>query len=405
MRLAIKTLKGDLFHIEAELTDTVLNLKEKIQQDKSDFVVDKQKLIHAGKVLKDTQSIGELGIKDTDFIVCMVSKEPAAKPVPKAPTPAPIPTSSPVKAPAPVASPVQTAVSVAPVPAPIQVNPEALQALVGMGFPESESRSALTAAMGNPDLAYEFLLTGIPEQAIHAANARQRAPVSAPVSVPSGSAPGPLDQLRLHPQFNALKQLIQQNPAALPQVLSLIGDQNPQLLEAIHANNDAFVAMMNEPISSAPSAPTTNTSIPNLGSGGGPSPSEISSLLSSLPPEQRAQFAQSVGMSPEQLQQFMQIMATIPPEQLSQMLPGLGGAPGGGSIPPGANVIRLSDEELQAVNRLQQLGFSQDQALQAYLACDKNEAVAANLLFDGGLGFDDDEGGGYGGGDYGDDDM
>eukprot|EP01035_Chromulina_nebulosa_P021411 gene21411-27736_t len=140
MRLAIKTLKGDLFHIEAELTDTVLNLKEKIQQDKSDFNVDKQKLIHAGKVLKDTQSIGELGIKDTDFIVCMVSKEPAAKPVPKAPTPAPISTSSPVKVPAPVASPIQTATPVAPVSAPapaaFQVNPEALQALVGMGFPE-----------------------------------------------------------------------------------------------------------------------------------------------------------------------------------------------------------------------------------------------------------------------------
>jgi hypothetical protein len=33
-----------------------------------------------------------------------------------------------------------------------------------MGFPEAETRAALAAAMGNPDLAYEYLLTGIIEK-------------------------------------------------------------------------------------------------------------------------------------------------------------------------------------------------------------------------------------------------
>jgi hypothetical protein len=37
--------------------------------------VERQKLIHSGKVLKDDQTISALGISETDFIVCMVTKE------------------------------------------------------------------------------------------------------------------------------------------------------------------------------------------------------------------------------------------------------------------------------------------------------------------------------------------
>lgn len=103
-----------------------------------------------------------------------------------------------------------------------------------------------------------------------------------------------------------------------------------------------------------------------------------------LPPEQRAQAAQSLGMTPEQLQAFTQMISTLPPDQLQQLMGqanqmGIGGGP----PPPGANVIRLTEEEMNAVNRLTEMGFDQQDAVAAYLACDKNEALAANLLLEG----------------------
>ena len=50
---------------------------------------------------------------------------------------------------------------------------------------------------------------------------------------------------------------------------------------------------------------------------------------------------------------------------------------------PQGPAIRLTKEESDAVKRLQSLGnFSQAEAVQAYLACDKNEEMAANFLFE-----------------------
>ena len=60
------------------------------------------------------------------------------------------------------------------------------------------------------------------------AQTQQRsAPVATPATGASGTGVTDIEQLRQHPQFNTLKQLIQQNPAALPQVLALIGQQSP----------------------------------------------------------------------------------------------------------------------------------------------------------------------------------
>ncbi len=91
-------------------------------------------------------------------------------------------------------------------------------------------------------------------------------------------------------------------------------------------------------------------------------------------------------------------MANMPPEQFQQLLAGvmaggmgggmeggMGGVMGGGGrmgagTPP---TVQLAEDEMQAVDRLCELGYDRFAVIQVYLACDKNEPLAANLLMDG----------------------
>ncbi|CAI5738768.1 unnamed protein product [Peronospora destructor] len=93
MKLTIKTLQGVAFSLDAELTDAVLAVKRKIEEMQQ-FPVSQQKLIHAGKVLKDDSTLAEYNVKENDFLVVMVTKPKAAKPSAATSTNSPAPTAS-----------------------------------------------------------------------------------------------------------------------------------------------------------------------------------------------------------------------------------------------------------------------------------------------------------------------
>uniref|UniRef100_K3WIJ7 UV excision repair protein RAD23 n=1 Tax=Globisporangium ultimum (strain ATCC 200006 / CBS 805.95 / DAOM BR144) TaxID=431595 RepID=K3WIJ7_GLOUD len=434
MKLTVKTLQGVAFSIDAEPTDTVASVKATIEAQQS-FPVSQQKLIHAGKVLKDESPLSEYNVKENDFLVVMVTKPKAPKPsaaaaaAPPAAAPAPAPTptaAAPAAAPAPVAAPSTSSASSSTSAAPAVSTPStapaatatpaassgivmgeqvnaAVQQLVEMGFPEDQVRRALQAAYNNPDRAVEYLMNGIPEQTSAPAP-------SATGAAPSGDAANSLEALRNHPQFDALRQLIQSNPAALPAVLQQIGGQSPELLRLIHQNQDQFVQMLNEPIttpsSSAPSAGGAGASpfdLGGLGGGAVPTSQQIQQLVESLSPEQQAQMAAQMGMTPEQLRGLSQMLSNLPPGAMEEMMASMGGQGGfDGAGGAGGHRIMLTEEEAAAIDRLCDMGFDRNEAVQAYLACDKNEALAANFLMDS---MSDSYGapGGAGGGAGGDD--
>jgi len=404
--------------------------------------------------LKDDTTIESCGIKPNDFLVVMVTK---AKKVAAAKAPVvPAAATAAVTEKASTGSgsdvtkkstsnekatesatattssspPTDSAVPEPETDAPAEFPAEVLSSLTGMGFPEAEVRHCLRVASGNPDMAVEFLTNGIPP----GMQPGEQGAASGGTSSSSGGD-GTLSALRSHPQFDALRQLVQSNPAMLQTVLTQIGQQQPELLTEINANQEAFLQMMNEPItetsrassgsSSNSGSSSSSTSVgADTGMQGIPpgmmegmaNPAQMAQLIQNMSTDELNQMATMMGLSPEQLRTTAQMLGQIPPEQLQQyMMQAMQGGGGGGSLEgmmdggsagaggaSGPQVLRLTQEEMAAVDRLADMGFDRTEAAQAYLACDKDEALAANLLMDsmgdGGFGFGGAGGGGSGDG-------
>lgn len=108
-------------------------------------------------------------------------------------------------------------------------------------YDREQVEQALRASFNNPDRAVEYLLTGIPAQIF------DDPPEDAADPADAESGQEPLAFLRSQPQFQQMRNVIQQNPQLLNPVLQQIGQTNPALLQLISQNQEAFVRMLNEP--------------------------------------------------------------------------------------------------------------------------------------------------------------
>lgn len=403
MLITFKTLQQQTFKIEIEGSEKVKALKEKIQEEKgADYASCNQKLIYAGKILDDENTIDSYKIEvEKNFVVIMVTKPKAkaadpkpeateAKPAEAAAAAAPKPT-EPEKPKEEAAKPEEAAEkmeteSKAP-EAPAQTAsgstvaqptegsaPSALATsmsggvtnaenflvtgseyekmiteIMQMGFERDQVVSALGASYNNPDRAVEYLLQGIPED---------------------------------------VQQGLQQAPAAE---------------EAAE-----------EPMVQAPPASSPQPAAPATAPAGGPSSADNPlEFLRSQPQfrQMRDLLRSNPGMLPAMLQQIRQTnpgllqVITENQESFVQMLndpapegPGGGGGGGSGSggsagqaqgvagspraAPEGegSGYIQVTPDEKAAIERLKQLGFSEPMCIQAYFACEKNEDLAANFL-------------------------
>ncbi|XP_040435202.1 UV excision repair protein RAD23 homolog B [Falco naumanni] len=196
-----------------------------------------------------------------------------------------------------------------------------------MGYEQDEVIMALRASFNNPDRAVEYLLMGIPGDDRAVTEPPQAASIGASqtsVEVPvettrtTSSLRGhPLEFLRNQPQFQQMRQIIQQNPSLLPPLLQQIGRENPQLLQQISQYQEQFVVMLNEPFVESCQSSSDIDDDPIIGAEGG---SDHTSY------------------------------------------------------------IQVTPQEKEAIERLKALGFPEGLVIQAYFACDKNENLAANFL-------------------------
>lgn len=334
MKLTFKDLKQQKFTIDAEPTETIGAVKEKISKEKG-WDASTQKLIYSGKILQDDNTIESYKIEEKGFIVCMTSKpKPAPKPAepstpakpestpsapaaPAAPAPALATTSTTTNPPAtPSPAPASTATTTDSTsfndPSALALGDQraaAIASMEGMGFPRNEIDRAMRAAFFNPDRAVEYLLNGIPEsvqqEQQQAAQAQQRpasnqAQQAAPTTGTTGgntggatagteaaSATGDepvnlfeaaaqrgtggtgggagagarsgatqgagaqagtpnLDFLRNNPQFQQLRQVVQQQPQMLEPILQQVAAGNPQLAQIITQNPEQFMQLLAE---------------------------------------------------------------------------------------------------------------------------------------------------------------
>lgn len=373
MWITIKNLQQQTIKVEFDESQTVEKLKEKIESELGkDYPATQQKLIYAGCILDDDKVISSYNVDEKKFIVVMVKKAPSStgakekekEEPPKTNEPAASTTtdtkddttkSSPTKI---TSSPAKTATT-APSEEPSSVSEDAsagnvslsqlaqaeanlvmgesyntmVKNIMEMGYDRESVVRALNASFNNPERAVEYLITGIPEffsataaageqPAVGGAAAQER-PAAQPAAAaeirPAGESvggEGPLAFLRNQAQFQQMRNVIQQNPEMLNAVLQQIGQTNPALLQLISENQEAFVNMLNES-DEGRQAP--------------------------------------IGGNDDEERNF-------------------------GGMLDFRTLSDFTQQDRDAIDRLKALGFPEELVIQAYIACEKNENLAANFL-------------------------
>lgn len=184
MKITVKTLKGNQFDLQVQLSDAVSAVKTQIEdsQGKASLPREQQLLIHKGKVLKDETTLEENDVSENGFIVVMLSKPkagsasasaptaPAASNPPSTPAAAPAPTVAPPPAPSPAPSevaalaPAAAAPAPTPAPSPAVPPPSSAPPALAEGAPDGDvygqAASALVAGAGLESVVQQLLDMG-----------------------------------------------------------------------------------------------------------------------------------------------------------------------------------------------------------------------------------------------------
>lgn len=372
MKLTVKTLKGRHFEIRVQPTDTVMAVKKNIEdvQGKDNYPCGQQLLIHNGKVLKDETTLAENKVTEDGFLVVMLSKsktsgsvgtsstQPAAA---TPPTTAPTSNSTPaVEVQAPTSKSTTSASETATATAQTNTYDQAASNLVagsnleqtiqqimdigGGNWDKETVTRALRAAYNNPERAVDYLYSGIPETtevAVPVAHfpAGQATETSAPPAIPVSGAPN-TSPLNMFPQ----------------ETLSAGGDGGGLGTLDFLRNNQQFQTLR--------SMVQANPQIlqPMLQELGKQNPHLLRMIQ-----EHHAEFLQLINEPLEGSEGDIF-------DQVDQDMP---------------HAINVTPAEQEAIERLEAMGFDRALVIEAFLACDRNEELAANYLLENAGDFED----------------
>ncbi|KAL5699125.1 UV excision repair protein RAD23 B [Ranunculus cassubicifolius] len=354
MKLTVKTLKGSHFEIRVHPNDTVMAVKKNIEdvQGKDNYPCGQQLLIHNGKVLKDESTLEENKVSEDGFLVVMLSKtktggssgassaQPAttaSSVAPPAPTPSPSPASVPQTA--------VTADAYGQAASNLVAGSNAepiIQQLMDMGggsWDKETVTRALRAAYNNPERAVDYLYSGIPE------TTEVAVPVPDPITetdlamdIPLSGVPNS-SPLNLFPQ-EAVNAAAGGGDGSLDFLRN--NQQFQQLRSMVQANPQILQPMLQELSKQNPH-------------------------LLRLIQEHHAEFLQLINEPVDGSEGDLF-------EQGDQDMP---------------HAISVTPAEQESIERLEAMGFDRALVIEAYLACDRNEELAANYLLENGADFED----------------
>uniref|UniRef100_A0A7C8Z7R0 Ubiquitin receptor RAD23 n=1 Tax=Opuntia streptacantha TaxID=393608 RepID=A0A7C8Z7R0_OPUST len=368
MKLTVKTLKGSHFEIRVQPNDTVMAVKKNIEdvQGKDNYPCGQQLLIHNGKVLKDETTLAENKVTEDGFLVVMLSKSKtlsaggtsSAQP---APSVAPTTNTSAASQPEPqIASKAATGSSAPSSNAPADTYGQAasnlvsgdgleqtVQQLVDMGggsWDRDTVVRALRAAYNNPERAVDYLYSGIPQTAEVAVAVPQFPSSQTNTAAEGGTAPAPVSGA---PNSSPLNMFPQES-------LADAGVGGLGSLDFLR-NNQQFQALR--------SMVQTNPQI-----------------LQPMLQELGKQNPQLLRLIQDHHAEFLQL--------LNEPLDGSEGDMFDQPDQDMPHAISVTQEEQEAIERLEAMGFDRALVIEAFLACDRNEELAANYLLEHG---DDNE--------------
>ncbi|KAH1048291.1 hypothetical protein J1N35_039075 [Gossypium stocksii] len=362
MKLIVKTLKGSHFEVRVQPNDTVMAVKKNIEdiQGKDNYPCGQQLLIHNGKVLKDETTLAENKVSEDGFLVVMLSKSKslgstgASSAQPASSTPS---TTVPASAP----SSNSTPATGAPAQASQQTDTysqaasnlvagnnleQTIQQLMDMGggnWDKETVTRALRAAYNNPERAVDYLYSGIPESAEVAVPVAR---FSTSPTTETGAAPAaPVSGAPNSSPLNMFPQETLSGAAAG-------GDGSLDFLR----NSQQFQALRSM-VQSNPQ------------------------ILQPMLQELGKQNPQLLRLIQEHHAEFLQL--------INEPLEGSEGDifdPAEQEMP---HAINVTPAEQEAIERLEAMGFDRALVIEAFLACDRNEELAANYLLENGGDFED----------------